>query len=72
MKGKKSNILKKTVKIAVFTCIALGGSAVIASGAALKAMAEGAKYRKDAVRKIMNEEAADSETSAEAACCDPQ
>lgn len=49
-------VLKKTVKIAGVTCIALGGAALIASGAALKAMTEGGRYLKDAVKKIVGEE----------------
>lgn len=55
MKGKHSNILKKTVKITGVTCFALGGAALIASGAALKALTEGVKYLKNTVRKIMEE-----------------
>lgn len=47
--------LKKTVKIAGVTCIALGGAALIASGAALKAVTEGGRYLKDAVKKIVDE-----------------
>lgn len=73
MKRKKSNILKKTVKIAGFTCVALGGAALIGSGAALKALGEGAKFLKDTVRKIMGEEqeTAGGEASVEAELCDP-
>ena len=52
------SIVKKTVKIAGVTCITLGGAALIASGAALKAMTEGAKYLKDTIEKIVREEPA--------------
>ena len=55
MKAKNSNILKKTIKIASFTCVALGGAALVASGAALKALTEGAKYMKNTVQKILEE-----------------
>lgn len=57
MKAKNSNILKKTIKIASFTCVALGGTALVASGAALKALTEGAKYMKNTVQKIIKEDA---------------
>lgn len=53
--NKNTNILKKTVKIAGVTCFALGGAALIASGAALKALTEGGKYLKDTVKKIIND-----------------
>ncbi len=53
MKQEKSNILKKTIKIASVTCVALGGAALIASGAALKALTEGTKVLKNTVRKII-------------------
>ena len=56
MNKESKSIIKKTVKIAGVTCIALGGAALIASGAALKAMTEGAKYLKDTVKKIVGEE----------------
>jgi hypothetical protein len=55
MKRKSSNILKKTIKIASVTCFALGGAALIASGAAVKALTEGAKYLKNTVEKIVRE-----------------
>ena len=55
MKHKNSNILKKTIKIAGVTCVALGGAALITSGAALKALTEGAKYLKNAVQKIIED-----------------
>ena len=53
--NKNTNILKKSVKIAGVTCFALGGAALIASGAALKALTEGGKYLKDTVKKIIND-----------------
>lgn len=53
MNKETKSIVTKTIKIAGVTCIALGGAALIASGAALKAMTEGAKYLKDAVKKIV-------------------
>lgn len=48
--------LKKTVKIAGVTCIAAGAVALMTSAAAIKALTEGAKYLKDTVKKIVNEE----------------
>lgn len=55
MNKEITTVLKKTVKIAGVTCFALGGAALIASGAALKALTEGAKYMKDSVKEILNE-----------------
>lgn len=55
MKRKNSNILKKTIKIATATCVVLGGAALITSGAAVKALTEGAKYLKNTVEKIVHE-----------------
>lgn len=63
MKYKNSNILKKTIKIAGFTCVALGGTALVASGAALKALTEGAKYMKNTVRKIIEDGTRTEETA---------
>ena len=48
-------VLKKTVKIAGVTCLALGGAALIASGAALKGLTEGAKYAVQSIKKIAQE-----------------
>lgn len=56
MNKETASILKKTIKITGVTCAALGGAALIASGAALKAMTEGAKYLKNTIEKIVNEE----------------
>ncbi len=55
MNKEGKTVLKKTVKIAGVTCFALGGAALIASGAALKALAEGAKFTRDSVKKILEE-----------------
>lgn len=52
MKHKNSNILKKAIKISTVTCVALGGAALIASGAAVKALTEGAKYLKNAMELL--------------------
>ena len=59
--------VKKTAKIAGVTCVALGSAALIASGAALKALTEGAKYLKESVRKIIDEEPRDEAIVEEAA-----
>lgn len=56
MKKEAKNLVKKTAKVACVTCFALGGAALIASGVALKAMKEGAKYLKDTIKKIIDEE----------------
>lgn len=56
MNQEIKSIVKKTAKIAGVTCVALGGAALIASGAALKALTEGGKYLTDAVKKIVKEE----------------
>ena len=55
MEKEVKTVLKKTVKIAGVTCFALGGAALIASGAALKALTEGAKYVAQSVKKIVDE-----------------
>lgn len=56
MSKEIKSIVKKTAKVAGVTCIALGGAALIASGAALKALAAGAVYLKDTVRKIVGDD----------------
>lgn len=66
MNHKNTNILKKTIKITGLTCVALGGAALIASGAALKALTEGAKFLKDAVQEIIHEDPKTVETESEA------
>ena len=55
MKQKTTDILKKTVSVSGITCIALGSTALIASGAALKALTEGAGFLKNAVRAVLAE-----------------
>lgn len=55
MNKEAKSIVKKTAKIAGVTCFALGGAALIASGAALKALTEGAKYLKDTIEKIVSD-----------------
>lgn len=56
MTEELKNMTKKAAKIAGVTCIAAGTVAVVASGAAVKAMVEGGKYLKDTVKKIMDSE----------------
>lgn len=61
MHQEGKTIVKKAAKIAGVTCLALGSAALIASGAALKAMTEGAKYLKDTIEKIITgDQAADT------------
>ena len=63
-------VVKKAAKIAGVTCIAAGAVALMTSAAAIKAMTEGAKYLKDTVKKIVDEEPeaeAAAEETAEAA-----
>lgn len=48
-------VLMKTAKIAGVTCVALGGAALIASGAALKALIEGAKFTRNSINEILDE-----------------
>lgn len=55
MEKEIKTVLKKIVKIAGVTCFALGGAALIASGAALKALTEGAKFVKNSIQDIINE-----------------
>jgi len=59
MDKKIESALKKSAKIAGVTCLALGGAALIASGAALKALTEGAKYVALSVKKIVDEKPAE-------------
>ena len=65
MEKQIKSVLRKTVKIAGITCIALGGAALIASGAALKALTEGAEYLKDSVKKILEEKPEEKVTAQE-------
>jgi len=67
MNQEVKTVLKKTAKIAGVTCLTLGGAALIASGAAVKALTEGAKYLKDAVKEIAREEPRAEEIVEEAA-----
>ena len=55
MEKKIESALKKSAKIAGVTCLALGSAALIASGAALNALVEGARYVKDSAKKIIDE-----------------
>lgn len=65
MDKEMKKLVKKTVKIAGVTCFALGGAALIASGAALKAIAEGGKYLKDTVKKILEEDTVEAVSAEE-------
>lgn len=56
MNKEVKNLVKKTAKIAGVTCVAAGAVALMTTGAALTALAEGAKYLKDTVKKIVDEE----------------
>lgn len=59
MKREMKSILKKTVKIAGVTCLAVGAAAIVTSGAALKALEAGGKHLAGTINKIT------AETSAE-------
>ena len=66
MKHEMKNMVKKSAKIAGVTCVAAGAVALVASGAALKAITEGGKYLQDTLQKILNDTdttAADAKTS---------
>lgn len=67
MEKEIEKIVKKTAKIAGVTCIAAGAVALMTSAAAIKAMTEGAKYLKNTVKKIIDEEPAAGEIIDEAA-----
>lgn len=56
MNKKNTSIVKKTVKVGAAVCVAAGAVALMTSGAALKALTEGAKYLKNTVKKIVDEE----------------
>ena len=62
MKKKITSIVKKSAKVGAAVCVAAGAVALMTSGAALKALTEGAKYLKNTVKKIIDEESK-SETS---------
>lgn len=61
------NLIQKTAKFACVTCVALGGVALIASGAVLKGMKERAKDLKDTSRKILEKEPEEENIGGEAA-----
>ena len=63
MKKKITSIVKKSAKVGAAVCVAAGAVALMTSGAALKALTEGAKCLKNTVKKIIDEESK-SETSA--------
>ena len=68
MNQEMKSFVKKTAKIAGVTCVAAGAIALMASGAALKAVTAGGKYLKDTVKKIVDEKPDDTvveETPAE-------
>ena len=56
MNKEIQSIVKKTAKVAGVTCVAAGAVALMTSAAAIRAMTEGAKYLKDTVNRILNEE----------------
>lgn len=64
MKKEIKNIAVKSAKLAGVTCVAAGAIALIASGAAVKAVTAGGKYLKDAARRILEEQPEEAETSA--------
>ena len=57
MNKEAKSLVKKTAKIAGVTCVAAGAVALMTTGAALKALTEGAKYLKNIVQKIIDEPA---------------
>lgn len=63
MKKKITSIVMKSAKVGAAVCVAADAVALMTSGAALKALTEGAKYLKNTVKKIIDEESK-SETSA--------
>lgn len=65
MNEETKSVTKKAVKIIAATCVAAGAVALVASGAALKAVTEGGRYLKDVVKKIMDEEPEQKEAEAE-------
>lgn len=67
MKKEIKNIAVKSAKLAGVTCVAAGAIALIASGAAVKAVTAGGKYLKDVARRILEEQPEKVETVEEAA-----
>ena len=55
MNKEAKSLVKKTARIAGVTCVAAGAVALMTTGAALKALTEGAKYLKKTVQKIIDE-----------------
>ena len=55
MKKEITSIVKKSAKVGAAVCVAAGAVALMTSGAALKALTEGAKYLKNTVEKIVHE-----------------
>ena len=55
MKKEITSIVKKSAKVGAAVCVAAGAVALMTSGAALKALTEGAKYLKNTVKKIIND-----------------
>ena len=55
MKKEITSIVKKSAKVGAAVCVAAGAIALMTSGAALKALTEGAKYLKNTVEKIVRE-----------------
>lgn len=62
MNTEMKNVTIKSAKIAAAICVAFGAVAVMASGAALKAVAEGGKYLKNVIEDDDGQEEAE-ETS---------
>lgn len=56
MNTEMKNVTIKSAKIAAATCVAFGAVAVMASGAALKAVAEGGKYLKNVIEEIVGDD----------------
>ena len=55
MKNEITSIVKKSAKVGAAVFVAAGAIALVTSGAALKALAEGAGYLKNTVTKILRE-----------------
>ena len=60
MKKEALEITRKAAKIAGVTCVAAGAIAIVTSGAALVAIAEGAKYVTNSIQTILKETAKDA------------
>ena len=54
MNKEIESVVKKTAKIAGAACVAAGAVALVTGAAAIKAMAEGARYLKDTVKEIID------------------